>query len=225
MYGVRDALRPHTSIRSPAAVPHLASPPEDSMTIRIAAIEVGHWHAVHDAAYLRHLTAMPDVALVGVQDSDAALAKKRAGEAGNPPTFTDYPQMLTETKPDFVLGLGRHRQMAKIAHDLLDRGLPFMMEKPMGINAAEGESIAEKATRVNGYAAVPFFQRYQPVAVRARKLLADARFGPVSHIYVRLNRPAPTRSPAWDPACTLDPTEAGDGPAPNLRSHVLGMFP
>ena len=106
------------------------------MTIRIAAIEVGHWHAVHDAAYLRHLTAMPDVALVGVQDSDAALAKKRAGEAGNPPTFTDYPQMLAETKPDFVLGLGRHRQMAKIAHDLLDRGLPFMMEKPMGITAA-----------------------------------------------------------------------------------------
>jgi predicted dehydrogenase len=98
------------------------------MTIRIAAIEVGHWHAVHDAAYLRHLTAMPDVALVGVQDSDAALAKKRAAEAGNPPTFTDYPQMLAETKPDFVLGLGRHRQMAKIAHDLLDRGLPFMME-------------------------------------------------------------------------------------------------
>ena len=36
------------------------------MTIRIAAIEVGHWHAVHDAAYLRHLSAMPEVALVGV---------------------------------------------------------------------------------------------------------------------------------------------------------------
>src|SRR5882762_5581887 len=129
MYGVGDDLRPHTSIRPPAAVPHLASPPEDSMTIRIAAIEVGHWHAVHDAASLRHLTAMPDVALVGVQDSDAALAKKRAREVGSPPTFTDYPLMLAETKPDFVLGLGRHRQMAKIAHDLLDRGLPFRSEE------------------------------------------------------------------------------------------------
>ena len=70
------------------------------MTIRIAAIEVGHWHAVHDAAYLRHLSAMPDVALVGVHDSDAALAKKRADAVGSPPTFTDYPRMLAETKPD-----------------------------------------------------------------------------------------------------------------------------
>ena len=28
------------------------------MTIRIAAIEVSHWHAVYDAAYLRHLVAI-----------------------------------------------------------------------------------------------------------------------------------------------------------------------
>jgi hypothetical protein len=40
------------------------------MTIRIAAIEVSHWHAVYDAAYLRHLIAMPDVELVAIQDSD-----------------------------------------------------------------------------------------------------------------------------------------------------------
>lgn len=194
------------------------------MTIRIAAIEVGHWHAVHDAAYLRHLTAMPDVTLVGVQDSDAALARKRAAEAGDPPTFTDYHQMLTETRPDFVLGLGRHRQMAKIAHDLLDRGLPFMMEKPMGVSAAEVQSVAEKAARVKGYAAVPLFQRYQPFAVRARQLLAEGRFGPLSHIYVRLNRPAPARYPAWDSAWMLDPAEAGGGCLRNLGPHGLDMF-
>ena len=194
------------------------------MTIRIAAIEVGHWHAVHDAAYLHHLAAMPDVVLVGVQDGDAALARKRAAEAGNPPTFTDYQQMLTETRPDFVLGLGRHRQMAKIAHDLLDRGLPFMMEKPMGLNAGEVESIAEKATRLKGYAAVPLFQRYQPFAVRARQLLAEGRFGPLSHIYVRLNRPAPARYPAWDSAWMLDPAEAGGGCLRNLGPHGLDMF-
>ena len=41
------------------------------MTIRVAAIEVSHWHALYDAAYLRHLVAMPDVELVAIQDSDA----------------------------------------------------------------------------------------------------------------------------------------------------------
>jgi len=48
------------------------------MTIRIAATEVSHWHAVYDAAYLRHLIAMPE--LVAIQDSDADVAAKRAAE-------------------------------------------------------------------------------------------------------------------------------------------------
>jgi hypothetical protein len=54
------------------------------MTIRVAAIEVSHWHALHDAAYLRHLVAMPDVELVAIQDSDADLVARRAAEVGSP---------------------------------------------------------------------------------------------------------------------------------------------
>ena len=121
------------------------------MTIRVAAIEVSHWHALNDAAYLRHLIAMPDVELVAVQDSDAGLVARRAAEVGNPPTFTDYHAMLKTTRPDFVVALGRHSQMAAIAHDLLDAGYPFLMEKPMGISAAEVEPVAEKAAKRNAY--------------------------------------------------------------------------
>jgi predicted dehydrogenase len=194
------------------------------MTIRVAGIEVSHWHALHDAAYLRHLVAMPDVALVAVQDGDAALARKRAAEVGDPPVFTDYHQMLKETKPDFVLALGRHRQMARIAHDLLDGGYPFLMEKPMGVNADEVQSIADKAARLKGFAAVPLSQRYQPFAIRARQLLTEGRFGPVSHIYVRINRPGPARYPAWDCAWMLDPAEAGGGCLRNLGPHGFDIF-
>jgi len=148
------------------------------MTIRIAAIEVSHWHALHDAAYLRHLVAMPDVELVAIQDSDAGLVAKRAAEVGNPTTFTDHRTMLATTRPDFVVALGRHRQMASIAHDLLDQGYPFLMEKPMGINAPEVEAVAAKAARLNAFVAVPLAQRYAPFAMRARELLAAKRFGP-----------------------------------------------
>src|SRR6516164_2847481 len=122
---------------------------EDTMTIRVAAIEVSHWHALNDAAYLRHLVAMPDVELVAIQDSDAGLVARRAAEVGSTPTFTDYEQMLATTRPDFVVALGRHRQMAGIAHDLLDQGYPFLMEKPMGINAPEVEAVAAKAARLD----------------------------------------------------------------------------
>jgi predicted dehydrogenase len=194
------------------------------MTIRIAAIEVSHWHALNDAAYLRHLVAMPDVELVAIQDSNADLVARRAAEVASPPTFTDYREMLATTRPDFVVALGRHRQMAGIAHDLLDLGYPFLMEKPMGINAAEVEAVAAKAARLDAFVAVPLAQRYGPFATRARGLLAAERFGPLSHIYVRINRPGPARYEAWDCAWMLDPAEAGGGCLRNLGSHGLDMF-
>ena len=121
------------------------------MTIRIAAIEVSHWHALNDAAYLRHLISMPDVKLVAIQDCDASLVAKRAAEVGDPPTFTDYEAMLATTRPDFVLALGRHRQMARIAHYLLDHGHPFLMEKPMGINAREAAVRFDRKSAVRQY--------------------------------------------------------------------------
>jgi predicted dehydrogenase len=194
------------------------------MNIRVAAIEVSHWHAVYDAAYLRHLVAMPDVELVALQDSNADLVAKRAAEVGSPPTFTDYRKMLSTIRPDFVVALGRHRQMAQIAHQLLDQGYPFLMEKPMGINAAEVETVAAKATRLNAFVAVPLAQRYAPFASSARELLAAGRFGPLSHLYIRINRPGPARYQAWDCAWMLDPAESGGGCLRNLGPHGFDMF-
>jgi predicted dehydrogenase len=194
------------------------------MTIRIAAVGVSHWHALNDAAYLRHLLAMPDVELVAIQDADAGILAKRAAEVGNPATYADYGKMLAAVRPDFVLALGRHRQMASIAHDLLDAGYPFLMEKPMGISAAEVDAVAAKAARLNAFVAVPLAQRYAPFARRARALIDAGRFGPLSHIYVRINRPGPARYPAWDCAWMLDPAEAGGGALRNLGPHGLDMF-
>jgi predicted dehydrogenase len=194
------------------------------MTIRIAAIEVSHWHALNDAAYLRHLVAMPDVELVAIQDSDAAIVARRAAEVGSPPTYTDYQKMLAAIRPDFVVALGRHRQMAAIAHDLLDAGYPFLMEKPMGINASEVDAVAAKAARLGAFVAVPLAQRYAPFAKRARALLDAGRFGPLSHIYVRINRPGPARYRGWDCTWMLDPAESGGGCLRNLGSHGLDMF-
>ncbi len=194
------------------------------MSIRIAAIEVNHWHSLYDAAYLRHLARMPDVQIVGLQDPNPAVAAKRATEVGNPPTFTDYPQMLAETKPDFVLALGRHKVMAEIAHYLLDHGYPFIMEKPMGFNAEQVRSIVEKVEKTKGFAAVPLAQRYQPFVKQAQEMIAAGTFGPLSHIYFRLNRPTSARYPAWDSPWMLDPAISSGGCLRNLGSHGLDIF-
>jgi predicted dehydrogenase len=192
--------------------------------MRVAAIEVSHWHSLYDAAYLRILAAMPDVQLVGLHDPRAEVAARRAAAVGNPPVFTDYREMLAATKPDFVVALGQHSRMAETAHDLLDRGVPFMMEKPMGVSGDEVRGIAEKAAARNAFVAVPLPQRLSPFTVRARRMLAEGRFGPLSHLYFRLNRPTSARYPAWDSPWMLDPALAGGGCLRNLGAHCLDLF-
>jgi predicted dehydrogenase len=192
--------------------------------IRVAAIEVSHWHSLWDAAYLRMLAAMPDVRLVGVQDPSAEVAARRAAALGHPPAFTDYRAMLGETRPDFVVALGQHRRMAETAHYLLDHGLPFLMEKPMGLNADEVRGVAEKAAAKRAFVAVPLPQRHSPFVERAGRMLAQGAFGPLSHVYLRLNRPTSARYPAWDSAWMLDPALAGGGCLRNLGTHCFDLF-
>jgi predicted dehydrogenase len=191
---------------------------------RVAAIGVSHWHSLYDSAYLRHLAAMPDFTLVALHDTNAEIAAKRAAELGNPQVFTDYREMLARTRPDFVIALGPHNRMAETAHLLLDAGYPFLMEKPMGVSAAEVEPIAEKAAAKHAFVAAPLIQRYQPFTVRARQLLADGRLGPLSHVYFRLNRPTSARYRGWDAEWMLDPDAAAGGCLRNLGSHGLDLF-
>jgi predicted dehydrogenase len=194
------------------------------MTVRVAAIGVTHWHSLYDSAYLRHLAGMPDVSLVGLHDASAEIAAKRAAVLGHPPTFTDFREMLAKTRPDFVIALGPHNRMAETAHHLLDEGYPFLMEKPMGISAAEVEGIAEKAAAKHAFVAVPLIQRYQPFTIRARQLVTERRLGPLSHFYFRLNRPSSARYRGWDAGWMLDPAAAGGGVLRNLGSHGFDVF-
>ena len=194
------------------------------MPIRVAATGVSHWHSLYDSAYLRHLAGMPDTQLVALQDSSAEIAAHRAAALGGPRVYTDYRQMLTETRPDFVIALGRHGSMAETALFLVDQGYPFLMEKPMGIDADEVRRVADRAAAKNAFVAVPLGQRYQPFVARARTLLAENRFGPLSHIYFRLNRPTSARYVAWDAPWMLDPNDSGGGCLRNLGPHGLDLF-
>ena len=194
--------------------------------IRIAAIGVGHWHSLYDAAYLKTLARMPEVKLVGLQDRDAAMAAQRAAELGNPPVYTDWRRMLSEVQPDFVIVLGRHCDMAAVPHGLLDEGYPFLVEKPAGLNASEVRAVADNAAKRSPpvFAGVPLFQRLHPFVSHARRMLAEGTFGALSHFYFRSNRPSSARYVAWGAPWMLDPGTAGGGCLRNVGLHGLDLF-
>ena len=121
----------------------------------------------HDLRRTGRVAGSTDGPEIGKRLVEIPVAAKRAAALGNPPIFTDYRQMLAATRPDFVIALGRPSGMAEVAHYLLDLGYPFLMEKPMGVNAEQVRHVAEKAAAKDGFAAVPLAQRYQPFVARA----------------------------------------------------------
>ena len=194
------------------------------MSVRIAATGVSHWHSLFDSAYLRHLQDLPGHELVGIQDPVVEIANKRSVALGGVPAFTDHADMLRKTRPDFVIALGRHRDMAAIAHHLLDEGYPFLMEKPMGMHAGEVDGVAVKAAAKGAFVAVPLIQRWSAFYARARQLRDEGRLGMLSHFYFRLNRPSSARYPAWDAEWMLDPAISAGGCLRNLGSHGLDLY-
>jgi predicted dehydrogenase len=195
------------------------------MATRLAAIGVNHWHSLYDVQYLRELSKMDDMQIVALQDVDPAIVEHRVKElGGNIASFTDYRQMLSEVKPDYVLALGRHDKMAEVALHLLESRIPFTMEKPMSYNARQLRGVLEKAEAANGFASVPLNFRYQPFIAKAKELIAAGAYGPLTHFYMRINRPSSSRYSPWGAPWMLDPQIANGGCLRNLGAHGLDGF-
>ncbi len=195
------------------------------MTIRVAAIGVTHWHSLWDNAYLPQLVPMDDVEIAALHDEDASIASHRVNELGGQiAIYTDYITMLEEEKPDFVIALGRHDQMAGIAHELLDRRVPFMMEKPMSHNTRQLRGVLEKAEATGSFAGVPLFWRHSPFIEHAKRLKDEGTYGPMCQFYARQNRPTSARYARWQAPWMMDPQIASGGCLRNLGPHSLDSF-
>ena len=193
-----------------------------SQKTRIAVIDVNHWHSTYDAAYLNILRALDDVQLVGVSDTDVAIANDRA-QRYETTAFTNYQEMLETTKPDFVIALGRHIDMPTTARYLIEAGVPFLMEKPMGTTPSAVAELADLAEEKNAWVAVPFPNRQSPWAQKAREMIANDEFGKISHVAFRIIRPTMQRYVEWDSPWMLDVAAAGGGALTNLGGHGMDM--
>lgn len=188
-----------------------------TMPERIAVIDVSHWHSTYDASYLSILTDLGRD-IVGVSDRDETIARDRAERFDSKP-FTDFREMIAQTKPEFVIALGRHSDMPETFRFLVEAGVPFLMEKPWGVDADTVDGLATLAEEQGAWVGVPFFTRYSFWATTAKQMIADGEFGDVSHIVFRMIRPTMQRYIEWDSPWMDKKAEAGGGALLNLGGH------
>jgi len=188
---------------------------------RVAVIGVGHYHATLPPNYLKILRD-ERLDVVGVQDANRAVAEDRAKRCGST-AFTDYRMMIERTKPEFVLSLNRHVDMPGPFRFLVDSGIPFLAEKPWGIDDRTVNELADYAEKKNAWATAPFSFRYSWWAEVARKMARAGELGTISHMLVRFNQPGVQRYIDEGNSWMLSKAEAGGGALLNLGFHGFDL--
>ncbi len=184
---------------------------------RVAVIGVGHYHAFSPPNYLRILHDQ-QCDIVGIHDPDAAIASRYAAQAGSTP-YTDYRALVEKTKPEFVIALGHHAAMPAPFRFLVDAGVPFLMEKPWGVDDATVRQLATYAESKQAWVAAPMPFRYSWWAETAKRMRERGELGAISHIHFRFDQPGVQRYIDSGSSWILSKKEAGGGALLNLGIH------
>jgi predicted dehydrogenase len=131
--------------------------------------------------------------------------------------------MVEKTKPEFVVALGHHAAMPAEFRFLVDTGIPFLMEKPWGIDDKTVNELANLAESKKAWAAVPMPFGYSWFAETAVAMRQSGELGTISHGLMRFNQPGVQRYVDLGSPWMLSKKEAGGGALINLGIHGFDL--
>ncbi|MCD8121753.1 MAG: Gfo/Idh/MocA family oxidoreductase [Clostridiales bacterium] len=182
--------------------------------LKLAFIGVSHWHVplYYQAVRREGLT------VVAVSDHNEELAKRDAKAFGCT-AYTDATQLLNQEHPDFVFAFAPHYEMPELALSLIARRIPFAIEKPLGINADDVETVMHAAEEANVFCAIPFVWRYSSLVQDFKNRV---RPDEIVHMAFKFVAGPPSRYLATSP-WMLKTELAGGGCMTNLGVHFLDL--
>lgn len=180
--------------------------------MQLVLLEVSHWHA---PLYLDAAVAGGD-RVMAVSDRNAEIAGRVAARFGAR-VYPGWRELLEAERADFAFAFGRHKEMSAIGGALVERGTPFVMEKPCGLNAAEVRQLRDRAKAKQLFVGVPLVQSLGPLSA-----MLEERRRPL-HAWFRFIAGPPARYPATGSGWMLDPAQSGGGCFINLSGHFLDL--
>ena len=180
-------------------------------------VGVRHWHV---GEYVRCLRAC-EVEIVGVTDRVMEAAEQWA-EALGCRAFTTSEALIRATHPDLLFAQGPHVEMTEMVQELLHHKIPFLVEKPAGLDWRQLADLAHQAG--NLWAGVDLPLRAMPLISRLVELRVQGLLGRVNHFHHRLIAGGPERYRQWQVPWMLDPDQAGGGALINFGPHGLDLL-
>jgi predicted dehydrogenase len=185
--------------------------------MKIALLEVSHWHF---PLYINALISC-GAEIMAVSDRDDAV-RVRYADQFSCRGYAGWPDLLGDCQPDVALAFGRHAEMPAIGAALIERRIPFSIEKPAGLSAEDVARLRRAADAASVPVAVPLVQRVGPLQALLDDLVdrEGARFTSTSW---RFNAGPPSRYPSIACRWMLDPAISGGGCLMNLAPHFVDL--
>jgi predicted dehydrogenase len=185
--------------------------------VRVGIVGTSWWA---EAMYLPALADHPIGRIAAVCGRDLERAQSVATTWAIPHAYSDWAAMLDSGKIDAVIIASPNETHYEITMAALDRGLPVLCEKPLGMNVAEAHKMADAAGERGAITMVPFTYRNMPTNQFVKQLIDDGFVGQPYHLSMRYFAGyARDGSYAW----RFDEAKAGSGILGDLGSHWLDM--
>ena len=144
---------------------------------KAVAIGAGYFSQFHFDAWSR----MDNVELCAICDSDVEKANQSAAKYGVANTYSDFAEMLTKEKPDFVDIITRPDSHLDLTSQAVAAGVPVICQKPLAPTFEEAERLVAVAEEAGVPLMVHENFRFQPWYREIKKLLDEQRVGDRLH--------------------------------------------
>lgn len=158
------------------------------MTLKTAVIGVGSMGRNHARIYWE----LQNSKLVGVADFDKNAADGIANKY-NTKAYYDFEELLDRERPDVVTLSVPTIFHHDIALNIINRGIPLLIEKPIAFTVKESNEIVEAANKNNVKLMVGHIERFNPAINALKKFIEDGKLGRIFQMDAHRQGPFPAR--------------------------------
>jgi predicted dehydrogenase len=169
--------------------------------------------------HLRELVKRDDVELVALSDVSKETMTTQGEKYGVDRHYTDYREMLKNESLDAVSVCTPNKLHLKPTLDALSAGCDVLCEKPLAMNAREGERMVKAAEASGRKLVIGFQYRFNPRTTYLKQAADEGQFGEI--VYGRVQALRRRGIPNWG---VFGQKELqGGGPLIDIGVHALEM--
>ncbi len=170
-------------------------------------------------AHMNQLSTFDDVEVVAAADIKAQPLKTFQEKWNVPQGFESWKDMLKEAELDAVSVCTPNFLHLEPTIDALNAGCHVIVEKPIAMNAAEGQKMVDLAKKKNLQLTIAFQHRFEPGTQVIRKMVDKGSLGDI--MYARVHAMRRRGIPNWGVFGRRE--MQGGGPMIDIGVHVMEM--